>query len=65
MRDIAAGTPNDQLTLQQQTAIGNVVAESGLDPQRFSAIADAVAADPGLRARATLERARLEGETAR
>jgi hypothetical protein len=64
MRDIAAGTPNDQLTLQQQTAIGNVVGASGLDPQRFSAIADAVAANPGLRARANLERARLDGEAA-
>lgn len=64
MRDIAAGTPNDQLTLQQQTAIGNVVADSGLDAARFSAIADAVAANPGLRARVNLERARLEREAA-
>lgn len=65
MRGIAAGTPNDQLTLQQQTAIGNVVADSGLSAQRFNAIADAVAADPGLRARVALEGAKADGQGAR
>ncbi len=63
LREISAGIEGGTPTPEQQTAMAEAVANSGLTIERFNAISNAVPSDDALRARVRLADARREAET--
>lgn len=63
LREISAGIEGGTPTAEQQSAMAEAVANSGLTIERFNAISNAVPSDEALRARVRLADARREAET--
>lgn len=61
VRPIAAQLNGAAPTAEQQAAMAEAIASSGLELERFNAISSALAADPRLQARVAIAAARLDG----